>query len=143
MNDCKMKICASLIILAMPLFFYSCETKNEIPEESTSLSGYWVNRQVVDSFYIFSRSGSLNHDDYGIAFLEGGEFIERGNIGFCATPPVTYTNYNGSYTVSDSIINIHVPFWGGVAEYTWEIKEINNFSFKLLKINEMYNFQPD
>ena len=66
--------------------------------------------------------------------------IERKNIGWCGTPPITYGNYDGNWQEQESILNINTSYWGGSASYQWGVISDNN-QLVVLRITEEYE-QP-
>ena len=55
------------------------------------------------------RREELDEAFYGFIIGEDGSFTERKNTGWCGTPPITYGNFEGSWTaVSDSLLDIVV-----------------------------------
>lgn len=66
-------------------------------------------------------------------------FIERKNAGWCGTPPIAYADFNGSWAKNDSLIDITVDYWGGVANYHWKIISIDNNNLILCKLKEEYH----
>jgi len=113
----KMKTLISFIFLAIGLTLLSCEKEKIInvplPGE---LAGCWINPQYNDSTVVYERAVEFNNGP-GIIFREDNSLVERKNAGFCGTPPVTYADYDGSYSVNDSIISVSVGYWGGTTEY--------------------------
>ncbi|MEZ5105661.1 MAG: hypothetical protein R2757_14275 [Draconibacterium sp.] len=131
----------SLLFLTI-LLFVSCN-EDEVAEinNSTELIGFWGNRVVNDTIYTFERLDSLKDNDYGFTFKTGEIFMERANTGWCGTPPVSYTNYNGTWSQNDSIINISVAYWGGMADYQWKIVHIDNNTLTINVKIQNYNNQ--
>ena len=118
------------------LGFFSCEKDNL--QNTDKLFGYWVNPTYSDNVEILNKDSTFNTINYGFSFLDNGKFIERKIAGWCGTPPVSYENYNGNWTLNDSIININVDYWGGKASYKWKIVSITDNILKI-KILEQKN----
>ena len=121
-----MRIGAAVMIVL--LVFCACEQDDDIlhQEDYQELKGYWTNQQFSNSLVSYEKSDTLVANQYGFAFLPGGKFIERKNSGFCGTPPVIYADYEGSWSVKDSTIDIRVGFWGGNVTYKWQVISIEN-----------------
>jgi hypothetical protein len=132
-----------LLIFAIP-FFWACEKESPITKKSNQeVMGYWVLPVYGDSLITFSRANSLQENGYGIAMLSDQVCIERKNAGWCGTPPITYADFEGSWSLQlpDSLIVISVPFWGGIAQYQWKILSIDNQNMEVYRLLEDYSVQ--
>lgn len=125
------------------LFFVGCEEKIETEQNQDLLIGYWINPQITDSLAIYSKSGDLVENNYGIAFHSDGTLIERKNSGWCATPPISYSDFEGSWTRTDSILDIAVDYWGGTVNYQWKLVDIKANKLVVYKIKEEYDYEND
>jgi hypothetical protein len=123
------------------IFFAACEKEELLTasDESENLTGYWANQQLADTLYIYERSGRLVDNDYGFAFLSGGKFIERKNAGWCGTPPISYADFEGSWSLNDSIITVTVGYWGGTSTYHWRVVSANDNLLIIDVISEEYS----
>jgi len=122
-------------ILAMMLLgIVACKKDNEAKPivSNNKLIGYWLNPVYADSTVTYGRVSELKDKSYGIVFKADGTCVERKINGWCGTPPVTYSDYNGTWTMADSVISIKVGYWGGVASYTWKLKSVTNDSLKIV-----------
>ncbi len=131
-----------LIAVIMTLFvFVACE-KEEVfiaTEDSGNLTGYWVNQQFADTLFTYEKSDNLVDNEYGFAFLPGGKFIERKNAGWCGTPPISYADFEGSWSLNDSIFNVTVGYWGGTATYRWRVVSADNGRLIIDVVSEDYS----
>ena len=118
--------------------FSSCEKNANNATNSNSILGCWINPSYNDSIVTFEKSDNLEINDYGIEFKEKGLFIER-NSGWCGTPPLTYSNCNGTWHIKGSLIQISVDFWGIQNEYKWKLISVNNEKLTIIKQLEEYN----
>ena len=130
---------ARLIILLFAFSIIACEKNidNTTPEND-HLIGSWFNPQYNDSIVTFERSEGLADSEYSFSFNEDNTFIERKNAGWCGTPPISYADFNGSWTKNDSNIEISVEYWGGTADYTWKIVSIDELTLKIIRMEEDY-----
>lgn len=128
-----------LISLVTVVVLMACD-KEEEHFEDTNIIGYWINPQESDSVSIFEKSKSLNDDGYGFVIKQDGKFIERKNSGFCGTPPISYGDFEGSWTQNDSILNITVDFWGGKVDYKWQLIEANEKKLVIVRLEEDYHW---
>lgn len=116
-----------LLYLLIPFFLISCEeTDPELANlgENVGVVGTWVEYAdlsmppVEDGITRLSRSEEFDPDHYGFAFFEDGTFLERKNSGWCGTPPIAYDNFEGTWnSISDTLIDITVAYWGGTLTY--------------------------
>ena len=120
-----MRTLVSVIFLAVGLTLLSCEKENNtsgpLPGE---LPGCWINPQYNDSAVVYERAAEFN-DGPGIIFRDDNTLIERKNAGWCGTPPVTIADYDGSYSVNDSVVSVTVGYWGGTTEYSLELVAVD------------------
>lgn len=94
-----------LIILLFAFSLIACEKNNEnAAARNDDLIGSWFNPQYNDSITTFERSEGLADNEYGFSFNEDNTFIERKNAGWCGTPPISYADFNGTWTQNDSIM---------------------------------------
>jgi hypothetical protein len=134
-----MKISVLRLIILSIFALFACENKDENSTFSDELIGYWINPQVSDTNVTYEKSDALKESEYGFAFQSGGEFIERKNSGWCATPPISYTDFSGTWHKNDSIIDITVGYWGGFVEYQWKIVAVENTRLTISSISEEYH----
>lgn len=117
------------IILAFLVCFaiISCK-KDESPEKSknANLVGNWINPIYIDTLITYERADNLIENQYGMAFNSDNSVIERKNNSWCGTPPIVTSDYAGTWKWNDSIVDISVGYWGGTAEYSWEIISLDN-----------------
>ena len=133
---------ARLIILLFAFSIIACEKTNEnLAANPDPLIGSWFNPQYNDSIVSFERSEGLVDNEYSFSFNEDNTFIERKNVGWCGTPPISYADFDGTWTKNDSIIEITVAYWGGTAEYTWKILSIDEATLKIIRQEEDYNLE--
>lgn len=123
------------------LFFVGCEEKIETEQNSDSLIGYWIDPQISDSLVTYSKSNELVEDNYGIAFHSDGTLIERKNSGWCGTPPISYSDFEGSWTKTDSLVTILVDYWGGKANYQWKMIDKKDDKLVVFIIQEEYDYE--
>ena len=82
-----------------------------------SIIGTWVHDSYSENSAIFISSDSLKRDAPGIEFKKDGTLIKRQNDGWCGTPPITYSNQDGTWKIiSDTSIQITYSYWRGQVE---------------------------
>ncbi len=133
---------ARLIILLFAFTIIACEKNNEnLAANPDHLIGSWFNPQYNDSLVTFERSEGLIENEYGFTFIEDNTFIERKNSGWCGTPPISYADFDGTWTNKDSIIKITVDYWGGTADYTWKMVTVDETTLKIIRQQEDYHME--
>jgi len=133
---------ARLIILLFVISIIACEKNNEnLAANPDQLIGSWFNPQYNDSIVTYERSEGLVENEYGFSFKEDKTFIERKNAGWCGTPPISYADFDGTWSKIDSIIEITVDYWGGTANYTWKIVSVDEATLKIILREEKYNLE--
>lgn len=123
------------------LLFQSCNENEHIVPENFDFTGFWVNEQLDDSVLTYIRADALAENQYCFGFTNDGRFLERKNSGGCATPPIVYADYEGSWSEEDSVISITVPFWGGTAFYKWKVVELEKNRLSLIRVETDHEFE--
>jgi hypothetical protein len=130
-----------LFLLFLIFGMTACENGSlPVIDDSEPVTGYWINPVSIDTLWQYERSVAFKNDASGICFKSGDKFVERKNSGWCGTPPVSYANYEGTWTRSDSILNISVGFWGGTVDYEWKIISVSNNKLTLCRIKDTYHY---
>ena len=115
----------TLFIILILGLLSSC--KNDFDDISNSpIIGSWVNVSYDNNLITLEKSNNLKSNDYGITFKGNGSLVERKNSGWCGTPPVSYSDFDGAWRIKGSLIQISVGYWGGQTEYKWKIVSIDN-----------------
>ena len=105
----------SLVLLTV---FFSCEQNEPSLNENNLLLGSWIEASYDSEATTYTRGSSLPTEGYGILFSENGEFIERSS-GWCATPPLFYEDYIGSFEINETLIKITTTSFP--SSYQWRI----------------------
>ena len=111
-----------LLAILISIALLSCK-KDETPviTGNAELVGTWVNPQYSDTLVIYSRVDNLIENEPGYSFKPGNTLICRQNSGWCGTPPITTADYGGTWSWSDSVVDIKTAYWGGKSEFQWKI----------------------
>lgn len=115
--------CISLLISMS-----SCEDNPEPDPVSEFILGEWIYaRAEADTLVQLQRINNPGSDIHYFSFMDDKTMIERGNAGWCGTPPITYVDYNGTWewTETDSVFSFEVGFWGGTTSVSWKIIEVD------------------
>ena len=104
---------ASLVLLvfgALPLNAFAFERDSDI-------LGVWINADYMDGSTTYLKHEDFEAGEPGVKLLKNGTLVKRQNSGFCGTSPISYKNYEGTWSrTSESTITIRYDFWGGSAE---------------------------
>lgn len=104
-----MRIQNYIIILFLAIFS-SCE-ENETPniDANNLLVGIWSDAAYnpKNETTTYKRVASLPEEKYAIAFHEDNTFTER-TSGWCGTPPLTFFNVDGSFSLQNDVVSILV-----------------------------------
>lgn len=137
-----MKTLLKLLMFFSVVILSACEETIEPRfNNSDPLIGSWINPHYSDTLWQFEKANTLQDDSPGITFKADGLLIERKNAGWCGTPPITYANYDGTWTRNDSLIRITVDYWGGKADYQWKIISMDDRTLTVYRVKDEYHFQ--
>ena len=141
-----MKINRLIWIWVFPFLWLSCEDNTLIVNETTGnnaemVIGNWIRPQYDDSTVTYVRSDGLKDNEYGFSFKRDSVFIERKNAGWCGTPPVSYDDFEGTWSIEDSVLKITVAYWGGFLDYKWKIMSLDQHHLTVYTIALEYH--PD
>ncbi len=117
------------IALVVLILFSGCNKTDETTiaiDYSNLLLGVWVNSQYADTAIYMTRSQNFIDTCDGYEFKADGTLIRRANSGDCATPPIAYTNYSGSWMqMPDKTLFIETEYWGGSTSFSLEIIKVD------------------
>jgi len=95
-------------------------------DEPTVL-GSWILEETNGDIWKFGKADKLANRKPGIEFLNNNKLVRRQNAGWCATPPISYANYDGTWNfTSDKTIAIKHKFWGGNQTMEFKILELSD-----------------
>ena len=103
-------------------FLISCESKEVLINPDNLLLGVWLEPTYNGETTTFKRGNNLPNENYGISFLSNGNFLER-TSGWCGTPPLSFFNIDGTFTLSENLITINTNSFP--ASYAWRIISIS------------------
>lgn len=126
----------SVLLVAL---FSPCKQNENSIDPKNPLIGTWVYKDYVqidseEYAIVYERKPTFENNSGGISFKIKNEFIERKNIGFCGTPPISYGEYKGSYSLKDKQITTESDSWNGKTTERYEIISIED---KVLKIKRL------
>lgn len=131
--------------IALILFLAACSTQEYPILKSTNdnLLGNWINIEYGDTTFTVQKASELPTDQYCFSFEANGKFIENKNSGWCGTPPIAYDVFEGTWQLSDSIITIETPYWGGTSVYTWKLLSIDESTLKIWIIDQQFTIEEE
>lgn len=134
----------TLLFALLGFLLFACSDEADLFQPSAfDISGYWANGEYTDTIQTFYRSENLVDKQYCFEFRANGTFVERKNVGWCGTPPVSYGDYEGTWTMNDSIVEISVPFWGGMTDLKWKIVDLNNHQISYITVDYENHFDDE
>lgn len=118
----------------------SCKQNENITDPQNPLIGTWVYKsyeQINSTEYaiVYERKSKFDNDNSGISFKVNNQLIERKNIGWCGTPPISYGEYNGSYTLKDELITTNSEGWNGKTTQRYEVVSLDDKVLKIKRLN--------
>lgn len=129
----------TLLLIAL-IFIVSCVEDPLLSASDTGPLpvGSWSNVSYNETGMTLEKVNKLQDNTYGYRFLSDGTFIHRANSGFCGTPPIVTSDFEGSWIKDGDILNIQGTFWGGETVEEWQIISSDNnvLTIKVLK-NEL------
>jgi hypothetical protein len=126
-----------LALLILPALFSCKKDENEIMiNPDNKLIGVWNYKHYQGNTAVYARQKEFT-DNTGYNFNLDGTLLERKISGWCATPPVSYSDYPGTWTMlNDSIIQIEDGYWGGTTTYKIEIESVTDDSLRIRSVYE-------
>ena len=124
-----------LLIFLFSFIMGSC-TKNDIKiDKDNLLIGTWINSHSTGDASAYTRAQDFTQTT-GFKFNLDGTLTERNLAGFCATPPVSYSDYSGSWTIlKENLIQVNRTNYDGPKSYKLEIQSVTSHSLKVIQIN--------
>ena len=112
-----------LILLILPVTgaFDSAENK-----ETGILFQKWVFVDSNEEGGRYESRPQWQEDQSGMEFMKDGTMVIRQNAGWCGTPPITYSNFSGTWTkISKTELALEHEYWGGTIKSTLTIVKLN------------------
>ncbi|MDH5608039.1 MAG: hypothetical protein OEY56_01045 [Cyclobacteriaceae bacterium] len=124
----------SVISLLFLMLLMSCSEEINI-DPNNFLIGIWTYAEYQDGALIFNRNSEFI-DDRCYEFKIDGTLTSRQISGWCATPPVSYANYPGTWTIlNDTLVLVNTDYWGGDMTYTLAIESVDS---RILRTRVIY-----
>jgi hypothetical protein len=126
-----------LLFLFLISFLLSCSKDDTKIDDSNLLLGVWVYSDYKANSAVYTRSSEFA-DNHCYKFNSNGTLVERKNSGWCGTPPISYADYEGTWSIqNDTIITIKVDYWGGVTTYSLDIESVNENTLEVISLLEI------
>ncbi|SHN26095.1 hypothetical protein SAMN04488057_114100 [Cyclobacterium lianum] len=105
------------------LLLFSCmEDQNLSALEAGPIPvGNWTNLEYQENGIALEKVDRLRENTYGYRFLGDGKLIHRANSGWCGTPPIITSDYEGTWEREGEILTLTAPYWGGTQVQKWKI----------------------
>jgi hypothetical protein len=125
------------LLLLLPSLFLSMCQKDKISIDPENLIiGVWNLSGYHNNSVVYSRQKDFAQIP-GYKFKTDGTLTERKNSGWCGTPPVSYADYDGTWSIlNDTLLQIKDGYWGGTTNYKIDIESITKDSLKIQTIWE-------
>src|ERR1019366_2314318 len=96
------------------------------------LIGVWIHKGFVNLVQFSIKANELEKKGSGMELKQNGMAVIRGMAGGCGTPPIAYSNYEGSWSISkDSILTLNYKNWEGHIEQKIQIISIDSDTLKI------------
>ena len=124
------------LITVSILLVLGCYSFNMANNENQDIKAFWMYVDHKKGITSYVKVDSFAVNKGGIAFKEEGKLIKRGIAGWCATPPITYSNSEGTWKqTSDSTLTIRYNYWNGKMNEDWHIVKLSLDSLKVIVSN--------
>jgi hypothetical protein len=126
-----------LLFLFLISFLLSCSKDDTKIDSSNLLIGIWSYSDYKTNSVIYTRSSEFA-DNHCYKFNSNGTLIERKNAGWCGTPPISYADFDGTWSIqNDTILTIKVGYWGGETTYSLDVESVNENTLEVITLLEI------
>ncbi len=126
----------AIVAVSLLIIIVACSKDSIQIDPDNLLIGVWNYSDYSDNSAVYSRSNDFI-DAPCYKFNGDGTLTERKNAGWCGTPPISYADYPGTWTIlDDTLIQISVGYWGGTINYKLDIEALNSNTLKFTLIYE-------
>ena len=124
-----MKTILKTVLFLLIVTTIGCSPENDVKpiNASNKLIGHWINPTYNSngSELQLTRASSLKDGEYGLSFLEETQCVERSS-GWCGTPPITFSDFKGTWTKTDSVLMVTIDNGLGMQNIKWVIKTLDD-----------------
>ncbi len=123
------------LVFLIAASFISCEENSLIIDPADNLYGVWIYESSDSNFVIMKKAQNFDESKPGFSINKEGKFIERKNSGWCGTPPISYSNYEGEWNKkSDELFEVSVGYWGGIEQYQIKIISLTEIELRYSRL---------
>lgn len=83
--------------------------------------GNWSNLEYQENGIVMEKVNQLRENTYGYRFYSNGKLIHRANSGWCGTPPIVTSDFEGTWEKDGDVLTLTASFWGGTQVQKWKI----------------------
>ena len=114
----------------------ACKKGEALLPEGDGLPGSWSFTKASETSSgqwtsIYKRAPGLSKDAPGYSFHSNGKVTVRQNAGWCGTPPITYADYDGSWSRDGDTLYLRHGYWGGEVEVKMLIVDVDRGALQL------------
>jgi hypothetical protein len=124
-----MKTILKTVLFLLIVTTIGCSQENDVKpiNASNKLIGHWINPTYNSngSELQLTRASSLKSNEYGLSFLEETQCVERSS-GWCGTPPLSFMDFQGTWTRTDSVVMVTIDNGLGMQNIKWLIKTLDD-----------------
>lgn len=113
-----------LITFLTAITLLACsESEEQITiDPNNQLIGSWSYAEYnEDDTITYKRVNGTISDEYTCTLKNNGSFIEHKNAGWCGTPPISFSDFEGTWQQQNNKVIIQSEYWGGTQNLKWEI----------------------
>lgn len=123
------------IVFVFALLSISCKENPLVIDPSDNIYGVWIYESSDSNFAVMKKAQNFDESKPGFSIYKDGKFIERKNSGWCGTPPISYSNYEGEWNKkSDELLQVSVGYWGGIEQYHIKIVYLTESELRYSRI---------
>lgn len=128
-----------IVIVLFTFLCLSCMDQGQTEEmDGHFLVGNWTNFEYERETFTMEKSKNLTANVYGYSFRNDGTLIQRSNSGWCGTPPVVTSDFQGTWRVQGEEIIIEAKYWGGISVQTWKVIPLSNKTLRIEVLTSEY-----
>lgn len=107
------------------------------------IQGLWVldkyENIAGEEIVSFHRASRFEQDKPGYDFKANGLLISRQNAGWCGTPPISYAETQGNWSINGSKLHLNGRYWGGTFTLQFKINQLNADELRVKQVSGVYN----
>lgn len=132
------------VLFSLVLTFGSCINDQDLSalDQGPVPVGTWSEINYEENGFILEKGQKLKENTYGFQFLSNGKLVCRANSGFCGTPPIATSDFEGTWTKDGDIIRLKSAFWGGIQIEEWNIISHSGNTLRIEVISSELEMSP-